>query len=54
MDWIPFTVILVVSIVACWAAQGFAVRKNIQIPKTVAVIGHILYGLLLILAYIFV
>jgi hypothetical protein len=53
MDWILLTVILVGSIVACWAAQEFAVRKNIKIPKTAAVIGHVIYGLLLVLAYIY-
>ena len=53
MDWILFTVILVGSIVACWAAQEFVVRKNIQIPKTATVIGHLIYGLLLVLAYIY-
>jgi hypothetical protein len=53
MDWILLTVILVGSIIACWAAQEFVTRKNIQIPKTVAVIGHIFYGLLLVLAYIY-
>jgi hypothetical protein len=53
MDWLLFTVILVGSIVACWAAQELVMRKNIQVPKTVAVFGHILYGLLLVLAYIY-
>ncbi|MHA2066507.1 MAG: hypothetical protein ACXABY_19215 [Candidatus Thorarchaeota archaeon] len=53
MDWILITVILVGSIVACWAAQEFVVRKNIKTPKTVSVIGHIFYGLLLVLAFIY-
>jgi hypothetical protein len=53
MDWILFTLILVGSIIACWAAQEFVMRKNIRVPKTAAVIGHLLYGILLILAYIY-
>jgi hypothetical protein len=53
LDWILFTLILVGSIVACWAVQGFVVRKNILIPKTISVIWHLFFGLLLIIAYIY-
>jgi hypothetical protein len=54
MDWILLTVILVGSIVACWGAQELVTRKNIQVPKTVTVIWHLFYGLLLVLAYIYI
>ena len=53
MDWVLFTLILVGSIIACWVAQEFVMKKNIRLPKTAAVIGHLLYVLLLALAYIY-
>ncbi|MFX1265877.1 MAG: hypothetical protein ACFFH0_10895 [Promethearchaeota archaeon] len=52
MDWILFTVLLVTSIMVCWAAQEAVTRRNIRIPKAYTVAGHILYGLLLVAAYI--
>lgn len=53
MDFILFTFILVASIVACAAAKDFSLRKNIQLPRTGVVIGHLVYGILLVLAYIY-
>jgi hypothetical protein len=53
VNWILFTVILIVSIVACAVAKDLAVRKNIHLPKTGLVIAHLLYGLVLVLAYIY-
>lgn len=52
MDWVVFTSILVVSIVACWAAQEVVTKRNIRISKVYTIAGHILYGVLLVAAYI--
>ena len=53
MDLMLFTFIFIVSIVACAAAKDLTVRNNIQLSKTVLVIGHLLFGLLLVLTYIY-
>ncbi|MFW9944268.1 MAG: hypothetical protein ACFFB7_04665 [Candidatus Sifarchaeia archaeon] len=52
MDWILFTLLLVTSIVICWAAQEVVTKRNIRVPKAYTIAGHILYGLLLVAAYI--
>jgi len=52
MDWILFTIILVASIVACWAAQETVTKRNIRIPKAYTIAGHVVYGLLLVAAYV--
>ncbi|MHA1959577.1 MAG: hypothetical protein ACW99U_05070 [Candidatus Thorarchaeota archaeon] len=43
--------VFVISIILCWLAQEGVKRRSITIPKAYAAIGHILYGVTLVVFF---
>jgi len=51
MDSTLFIIILLASIIACWGGQEFASKKDWIIPKIYLIVGHLIYGVVLLSAY---